>query len=94
MAKLALIVIPALSIVAHQDVRYRAGRQFTREETIIPIEELDEEEIEKLQGDPLLTVTDTEIEVEGEEEADPSDAAPPPPPPPPPAGGGKGGKAK
>ncbi|MFN3748191.1 MAG: hypothetical protein ACK4SJ_05840 [Sphingorhabdus sp.] len=80
MAKIKTIA--ALAIIAHQDVRFRAGRQFTREETVIALDDLKEEEIEALHGDPLLTVTETEMEVEGEPKVSPP---PPPPPPPPPA---------
>lgn len=58
--------IAILAVVALQDQRYRIGRGFSREVTEIPLDELDEDQVEALKADPLLSVTETERDVEAD----------------------------
>ena len=52
---------PALKIHATRDSRWRAGRNFGRSDTIIPLDELSKEEIAMLKGDKVLVVEEVEI---------------------------------
>lgn len=58
--------IAIFAVVALQDQRYRIGRAFSREVTEIPLDELDEDQVEALKADPLLSVTETEREAEAD----------------------------
>ena len=52
---------PALKIHATRDSRWRAGRNFGRSDTIIPLDDLSEEEITMLKADQVLVVEEVEI---------------------------------
>ena len=47
---------PALKVHATRDSRWRAGRNFGREATIIPLNELSKKDIALLKADPVLVV--------------------------------------
>lgn len=46
----------AVRCVAHQDSRWRAGLQWHREPTTVPVSQLSRDQIDALIADPLLTV--------------------------------------
>lgn len=52
----------ALSVQASRDGFRRAGRAWSKEETVVPLNELTEEQIEQLKDEPALTVTEVEID--------------------------------
>lgn len=54
--------VPGLRIVAKREGFRRAGRQFGATPTDIPLSQLTKESIESLKGEPMLVVTDVEIE--------------------------------
>ena len=44
-------------VAAKQPIRWRIGRQFTPEPTLIPLDDLSEGDVDALRSDPLLLVT-------------------------------------
>ena len=44
-------------IAAKQPIRWRIGRQFTPEPTLIPLDDLSDGDVDALRSDPLLLVT-------------------------------------
>lgn len=53
---------PGLEITSKRESFWRCGRQFFRTQpTVIPLDELEADEIERLQGDPDLVVQVVEI---------------------------------
>lgn len=51
----------AVAVVGPKKGRWRAGRHFTPEVTIIPLAELNETELAALKGDPYLVVGDARL---------------------------------
>lgn len=52
----------ALSIKSSKDGFRRAGRAWSKEETVVPLSELDKAQIKQLKEEPALTVTEVEID--------------------------------
>ena len=50
-----------LKIVSRPPSFYRCGRMFTVEPTVIPLSELSADEVQRLQEEPLLVVTEVDI---------------------------------
>lgn len=59
-----VIKAPALSVVASRDGFRRAGRAWSREATVVKLSELSDEQIEQIEGEALLTVTEVEVDEE------------------------------
>ena len=52
---------PALSITSRPDSFRRAGYVFTQEPTIIPMDELSDEQVEQLKSESKLVVSETTV---------------------------------
>lgn len=63
---MALKTIPALSITSSREGFRRAGYVFGKDARLIPVSDLKKGQIEQLKNEPLLAVSDTEVEVEVE----------------------------
>lgn len=57
----APIVSKVLSVQASREGFRRAGRAWGKEATIVPLNELTEDQIEQLKSDPALTVAEFEL---------------------------------
>jgi len=58
------VKVPALSVVSSRDGFRRGGRAWAKGETVVALSDLGKEQIAQIKGEALLSVTDTEIEVE------------------------------
>jgi len=58
------VKVPALSVVSSRDGFRRGGRAWAKGETVVVLSDLGKEQIAQIKGEALLSVTDTEIEVE------------------------------
>lgn len=68
---MATLKVPALSVVSSREGFRRTHRAWSKTPTIIKLSELSDEEILMIKGEPMLTVTEVEID---EEVVDPSGA--------------------
>jgi len=53
--------VQVLRVVAQREGFRRAGRPWTRAETVVPVEDLTAEQVEALQAEPRLKVTEDEV---------------------------------
>jgi len=58
------VKVPALSVVSSRDGFRRGGRAWAKGETVVVLSDLGKEQIAQIKGEALLSVTETEIEVE------------------------------
>jgi len=58
------VKVPALSVVSSRDGFRRGGRAWAKGETVVALSDLGKEQIAQIKGEALLSVTETEIEVE------------------------------
>ena len=56
--------VPALSVVSSRDGFRRGGRAWSRQETVVKLSELTKQQIAQIKGEPLLTVSEVEVDEE------------------------------
>lgn len=56
--------VKALQVVAKVERFRRGGHVFSRAETTVKLDELTDEQIKQIKGEPLLTVTEVEVDAE------------------------------
>lgn len=59
--------VKALKVTCSKDGFWRAGRQWTREPVIVPIDSIDNKQLALITGEPKLTVEHIDVPAEDEE---------------------------
>lgn len=54
--------VPALSVVSTREGFRRGGRAWSKEETVVKLSDLSDEQIAQIKGEALLTVTEVEVD--------------------------------
>jgi len=59
-----IVQVPALSVTSSRDGFRRAGRVWGKEESVVKLSELSDEQIAQIKGEAMLTVTEIEVDEE------------------------------